>query len=57
MYPWVLLTIVQLTKKQQPAFKISLSLSFLKLNSFKTNNETQLQNSTKKKKKKTFVVI
>ena len=25
LYPWVLLTVVQLTKKQQPTFKILLS--------------------------------
>ena len=25
IYPWVLLTVVPLTKKQQPTFKISLS--------------------------------
>ena len=25
MYPWVLLTVVQLTKKQQPTFEILLS--------------------------------
>ena len=41
MYPRVLLTVVQLTKKQQPISEILLS----QLNYFKTNNETQLQNS------------
>ena len=41
MYPWVLLTVVKLTKKQQPTFEILLS----QIEFFKTNYETQLQNS------------
>ena len=41
MYPWVLLTVVKLTKKQQLTFEILLS----QIEFFKTNYETQLQNS------------
>ena len=41
MYPWVLLTVVKLTKKQQPTFEILLS----QIEFFKTNYETQLRNS------------
>ena len=36
MYPWVLLTVVELTKKQQPTFEILLS----QIEFFKTNYET-----------------
>ena len=39
MYPWVLLTVVQLTKKLQPTFKILISQNEF----FKTDDETQLQ--------------
>ena len=40
MYPRVVLTVVQLNKKQQPTFEIILS----QMEFFKTNNELQLQN-------------
>ena len=36
IYPWVLLTVVELTKKQQPTFEILLS----QIEFFKTNYET-----------------
>ena len=53
MYPWVLLTVVKLTKKQQPTFEILLS----QIEFFKTNYETQLQKSKSNNCRHFIVVI